>query len=1119
MSDIAVQSVFVSGRKTAFGADSFLRIGKKGQTVEGTISKVSDRISINFNGIEVTVSGSAVHNATEGEVRKFKIMDVSKENIVLKEVGNHTVSSSTRAMMGTTVSAASYSFSDYLAGSRDISEAKHQAGENLAVLTGEDYQDIESEQGDLEKYKESVLDRAVERAKEKRQWQQERLEDYHQSGQETQENIEKMQAQGFLFQKTPEQIAEAMQGADLPVSDAGIARISAALQMAGVIAGLSDNAKAYLVENQLAPTIENLYHGQYSGSGGRSARVVDEETWQELLPQVKDLLSEIGVAPEEGLEQAKWLFANDLPISVQSLELLQTLDRIQENTTADQALEQILQAVSAGSAPEKATLDTSQFVIARNLLHDFSRITEEDVVNAVQAAQGDDITLALLKEAGRGQDTVQQKADVSQTEKTVLAAQRQLEEVRLKMTLQAAVRMIDRGIDIEVTPLQKLVEQLQQMENDFYKETISGRAGNITDAQTGLMQEALQKTEDIKNAPAALLGVSVRQHSLLTVNELHVAAVSETARMRQYQSDYEAVGTQVRADLGDSIRKAFGNIPDILESLGLEDTGANERAVRILGYNQMEITEENIFLVKEQDARVNSIINHMKPSVVLEMIRQGENPLEMPLPELDAHLRNLAAGKDIDSEEKYSRFLWQLEKDGSISPQEREGYIGIYRLMNQIEKSDGAAVGAVLDTRKDMTLGNLLTAVRTIRGKGIDARVDDAFGALNELNYMSKSISRQIENGFGGTFREKDGSEGGERQAAAGEQGRTDAADTAQGNVPEGRAEYYGRLVEQTADRITPAALQQISDGDMQRLLRTSVEMLKEQMEEAPGNPDLEREMYEQLAGELRETVEKGEKAAEYLAGLDIPDTVANLHAVEQVLGQGYDIQKQIFDRRKVLEEEERQEYEELLEDMPDSLESHETMKEHCGRLERFMEEVLDRSYGQKDISYSDLKDLKLLGQGIWLHRQMVRRQSYDIPIETGETVTSMNVTLIQGTEDSGKVQVFLPSLPEGQETGDGKSDYGNISIELRINGNEVKGLIFCDNRAGFEALSGRKQMLTSHLEEKGFVVRNLSYGMNDRAREDALPVGRERQTPTTRLYQAAKVMVQHTVQMLKEIN
>ena len=35
---------------------------------------------------------------------------------------------------------------------------------------------------------------------------------------------------------------------------------------------------------------------------------------------------------------------------------------------------------------------------------------------------------------------------------------------------------------------------------------------------------------------------------------------------------------------------------------------------------------------------------------------------------------------------KYSRYLYNLERSGEVSETEREAYIGIYRLLNQIER-------------------------------------------------------------------------------------------------------------------------------------------------------------------------------------------------------------------------------------------------------------------------------------------------------------------------------------------------------------------------------------------------------------------------------------------------
>ena len=88
VSDIIAQSTTNTGRgKSIFSSGSFLNIGKRGQVVQGVVSKVADKVSISFNGTEAAVPLSSVQNATEGETRSFKIMEVSKDKIVLKEVG------------------------------------------------------------------------------------------------------------------------------------------------------------------------------------------------------------------------------------------------------------------------------------------------------------------------------------------------------------------------------------------------------------------------------------------------------------------------------------------------------------------------------------------------------------------------------------------------------------------------------------------------------------------------------------------------------------------------------------------------------------------------------------------------------------------------------------------------------------------------------------------------------------------------------------------------------------------------------------------------------------------------------------------------------------------------
>ena len=88
--------------------------------------------------------------------------------------------------------------------------------------------------------------------------------------------------------------------------------------------------------------------------------------------------------------------------------------------------------------------------------------------------------------------------------------------------------------------------------------------------------------------------------------------------------------------------------------------------------------------------------------------------------------------------------------------------------------------------------------------------------------------------------------------------------------------------------------------------------------------------------------------------------------------------------------------------------------------------------------------------------------------------------------------------------------------MELRIHKNEIKGLVLCDTRAGYEKLMGARQQLTDSLEQKDFTVKNLSYGMDYKSRADMAAGEQPSQEPTSRLYQAAKILVQHTIESLK---
>jgi len=243
------------------------------------------------------VPHSAVRNATEGGTRKFQIMDVSKDNIVLKEVGN-TYNQGipvTPASAKVPENAGVYSKNSNIKDNAQVAAEDKEAVKNIAILTGEDYESIEKEEGSIEDCKEESLERAAQRVKEQKEWKEFCQESNKELCRQLQEGLESIQKQGFLDQKSESQIAQILREADIPATLENISRVVSALQMSQTAWVLSDNAKSYIIGNGMTPTIENIYHGQYSGSDAYDLSVYDQELWGQLKGQIGDIIELAGL--------------------------------------------------------------------------------------------------------------------------------------------------------------------------------------------------------------------------------------------------------------------------------------------------------------------------------------------------------------------------------------------------------------------------------------------------------------------------------------------------------------------------------------------------------------------------------------------------------------------------------------------------------------------------------------------------------------------------------------------------------------------------------------------------------------------------------------------------------
>lgn len=515
------------------------------------------------------------------------------------------------------------------------------------------------------------------------------------------------------------ELAEAFAGKDIPATKENAEAIEDSFRKLNEVSPLNEGGVKYMVENDLRPTVDNIYtagfcggndasrqsHGYYTAGdvAGYYAKKSDDSDIEQIMPQIRSVVQEAGFeCSDENLNSAKWLVDKGIPLTTDTLKNLKDIESV------------------------NLPMEHKEFV--------------EHATNALM--DGISINRADLTQKGSLRNKAQEIYDEVQSLGTI-KGRRVLEEVRLQMTVEANLKLLKSGFRIDTAPMEDLVANLKKAEEQIAKELTGEEDAAKAVEKKKNYEDTLSIIDSIKTAP---ITISYEIAFTDTLTQIDDKAGNLRLTYEKANQSYETLMSAPRYDLGDSIRKAFRNVDDLLTEMGEALTDENRRAVRILGYNSMEITGENLDSVREKDRLLTDTIDNLTPGRVLGMIRQGVNPVSMPISELNDYLK----GQDTTAEDmmSYSKFLYKLEKDDAISAEEREAYIGIYRLVRQIEKADFSTVGAIENLNAEYSFDNMLKALRSRKHRSMDYKVDDSFAGVDAKETGIASISSQIEKGF-----------------------------------------------------------------------------------------------------------------------------------------------------------------------------------------------------------------------------------------------------------------------------------------------------------------------------------------------------------------------------------
>lgn len=658
------------------------------------------------------------------------------------------------------------------------------------------------------------------------------------------------------------------------------------------------------------------------------------------------------------------------------------------------------EAISDGIRPQDVVLSGNDFKDqAQDVLDVITNVTDEELAYVVNS--GEPLTIENLKKAAdeiKNKDTkvsaATDKTAYTKSGLDLLTARRQLEETRLKMTSEANLSLLKKGISIDTMELSQLVEELKTQENEYYSRLLSGDGIAPKEADVALFRNVMDTSEALKAMPAYALGIHPVDETTLQSLYEDGAALRDT--FEKAGERYETMMTAPRQDMGDSISKAFRNVDDILKDLGLETSYGNQRAVRILAYNQMELTPENIAEMKAADEEVQRAFDHLKPAVVRTMIKEGMNPLDMSFEEINTVSEQIQEEQGITEEEKFSKYLYKLEQNKEISEEERSAYIGVYRLIRQVEKTDGAAIGALLQQGGDITLRGLLTQIRSAKHGAMDYQVDDDFGGVQTKEGAGISITEQIEGAYQ----------------------KNKLSDVKDGLVPEKIAPFM----------------------EDEKWLSMTPEELADAMKEVEQKEETEAAYRKEQVQELSQAAAAPQEVYEWLEQLDMPATVNRVLAAADYMNNRNQVFNRLFkmaDRSENLSEELENIKEKIFSDFAEAVKTPKEMAEAQRKLADTAENVMKTMMMSEDnLTSLDLQELKMMHTQIALGSAAAKKEEYAVPVLVQGETCNVSLKIVRGEEKKGLVDVVFET-----------DRLGRVAAQLRAGKEKISGYIAAESK------------------------------------------------------------------------
>ena len=404
----------------------------------------------------------------------------------------------------------------------------------------------------------------------------------------------------------------------------------------------------------------------------------------------------------------------------------------------------------------------------------------------------------------------------------------------------------------------------------------------------------------------------------------------------------------------------------------------------------------------------------------------------------------------------------------------RDAYIGIYRLIKNIQNTDGAAVSTAYKAGMEMTLSNLLTCVRTYKSKGVDKVVNDQLGGVElEVKANSElSIDAQIN-----------------------------------------KISYYNNVVDSLADKISPQLIKTYEDQTGKQFVEENIEVLEDMAEssqviESEGYVDGGRTYIKAFLDNAKDGMQGAGQSAQILNELGFEVNVGNIiqfHNYGNTFDKRVKKGTELTDNNVVSNIPTEK-------DLDDIFASEDALDNKVNQLyDEILEEV--KSVEAESQSPDELMQASMMMKNISFSRKMMDRGCYEIPLSTDAGITNIKLQFAKDEENAGQASIFINDPVMGEV---------NVTIKLKGEA-QIKGFIACETRAGYDYFARENNSLVQQLNNQNIQVSSMDLALGRKARgyfgDNLTGNNVDSQESNKVLLAVTKTTIRHIMKGIGEIN